>query len=427
MFRSITDIEGNLGIRHPVQILHTGCHLLLVCTGGNHDKHGITIFKRSPVAAVRQIKALYGYKGLMSHRVIQYFKACMGMIRIIQQEAHAAVGNGRHENILCRIGREIFVYQAIIVPLVQLLQAFLRTGSHCHKGFTVSIGGTVIRQIHIGTQEIQIHLLCIIPSAHCPGNGGAAAQILFLYGIEVFAQFFFCSGHFHSKLIQPVFSDVCHVAGFFRTSLLHHRILLITHHTDILGFAAVGLDIGAILIISVRQFIKRAAACIAVEQGLIIGKYNIRCRSAGHHDIQLVIGLRTGNGYIFHIDIIQFFHLFLNPLCQRIILRSGSGSRISSVPCHHADGYLFPFFPSFCSGCSRRFRARVSRLSRSSACGAGACVFSAAPCCRQGHCCGKGNCQCLPENTFSLHSYSSMLNLLMLPLLKISRFLPDIV
>ena len=151
---------------------------------------------------------------------------------------------------------------------------------------------------------------------------------------------------------------------------------------------------------------------------IIDSRSAVSCLIERTHDIQLVIGLRTGNGYIFHIDIIQLLHLFLNPLCQRIILRSGSGSRISSVPCHHADGYLFPFFRSFCSDCSRRFRAGVSRLSRSSACGAGACVFSAASCCRQSHCSGKGNCQCLPENTFSLHSYSSILNLLMLPFIK---------
>ena len=330
----------------------------------------------------------------------------MRMIRVVQDEAHAAVGNCRHIYIFSRIGREIFGDQAVIVPLVQLLQAFLRTGSHRHIPFIIDIGCTVIRQIHIGTKEIQVHLLGIIPAAHSPGDSGVASQIFFFYSIEIFAKFLFRSGHFHAKLVQPVFSDVCHVAGFLSTSLLHHGIFLILHYTDILGFSAELLDIGSILIINVSQFMKRAAVGIAVEQGLIIGKYNIRGSSAGHHDIQLVIGFRTGNGNIFHINIIQFLYLLLDPLSQSVILCGCSGRRISSVPSHHADGNLFPFFRSICSGC--RLCAGSGCLGAASVRRAGSCLFSAAACHCQSHCSGKGNCQCLLKNTFSLHSCSSI-------------------
>ena len=264
----------------------------------------------------------------------------MRIVNVIQNEAGISVCDGCLINILCGVGREIRADQSIVVPLIQLSQAFLSPRSDCHITLCIHISFTVAVKRYIGTDKVQIHLLGIGTSAHCPRNGVVSTQIIFLYSIQILFQFSLCGRNFHSQLIQPVLTDISGVAGLFRTSLLHNGISHAIDHACRFSLGTVCLNVSAVLRIQIGQILQGSAARVVVEQRLVIGHDDVRGGTAAHHDVYLVIRLGSGNSGILHIDVVQFLHLFLNPLGKVVVLSGGSGCSVTSVPNHYVDGYF---------------------------------------------------------------------------------------
>ena len=130
------------------------------------------------------------------------------------------------------------------------------------------------------------------------------------------------------------------MTGLFRSSLLHNGISHAIDHACRLGLRTIRLDVSAVLRIQIGQILQGSAARVVIEQCLVIGHNDIRSSAAAQHDINLVIRLGSGNSGILHIDVVQFLHLFLNPLGKVVVLSGGSGCSVTSVPNHYVDGYF---------------------------------------------------------------------------------------
>ena len=217
----------------------------------------------------------------MSDRIVQYLCRIPNMGCVIKHKPNLTVGDICKECILCRIGREFLCNQAVIVPLVQNLQAFFCFRCHRHVSFIINVSLALILKRNIGTDKVQIHLFRIPASAHSPRN----TKTCLFYRIQILAKLLLGCRQLHIQLVQPVLADIRCMTGICGTALFHHCKTLSINFTNRLCLCTEVCNVCAIFCICVREICQRSAACVIVIQSLVISKHDIRSLAACHHDV----------------------------------------------------------------------------------------------------------------------------------------------